>query len=143
MTSRNVWETFYNHNASTYMQGGPVQFTVQEVDFLINELGFTPGDSVLDVGCGTGRHSVELARRGFQVTGIDISSGMLQEASKAAEQAGVDVEFIQCDATKFLTNKQYDAAICLCEGAFGLFNVDDNGSATLIWTEKLSLCRVD
>lgn len=69
---------------------------------------------------------MELARRGIEVTGVDISAGMLQEARKMAEESGVNVEFIQSDATKFSTNKQYDVAICLCEGAFELLNVDDN-----------------
>lgn len=126
MTKSNVWENFFDHHASAYMQNGFVQNTAVEVDYLLEVLNLTPGDLVLDVGCGTGRHSVEFARRGYQVTGVDISAGMLQEARKAAKKIGVDVEFVQSDATNFSTNKRYDVAICLCEGAFGLLNVDDN-----------------
>ncbi len=48
--------------------------TCAEVDFLVNVMELELGASVLDVGCGTGRHSIELARRGYKVTGVDMSS---------------------------------------------------------------------
>jgi SAM-dependent methyltransferase len=65
--------------------------TLPEVDFLIEELALPSGGSVLDVGCGTGRHSIELARRGYSVTGLDLSRQMLARAAVAAEAAGVGV----------------------------------------------------
>src|SRR5512136_3121630 len=71
-------------------------------------------------------HSFELSRIGFKVTGIDISSGMLAEARKAAQKAGVSVTWIIADATKFKSDTKFDAAICLCEGAFGLLNTAEN-----------------
>jgi SAM-dependent methyltransferase len=83
--------------------------TVAEVDFLEEVLGLLPGASVLDVGRGTGRHSVELARRGYRVTGADISQGMLRE-----------------DARELKLGRQFDACICLCEGSFGLLNADED-----------------
>lgn len=100
--------------------------TVNEVDFLIDVLTLSPGDSVLDVGCGTGRHSIELARRGYSVTGIDLSSGMLAQAKEKARAAGVQVEWIHEDATGFSLEKRFDAAICLCEGSFGLLGSQDD-----------------
>jgi cyclopropane fatty-acyl-phospholipid synthase-like methyltransferase len=100
--------------------------TVDEVDFLIEELGLEPGSAVLDIGCGTGRHCVELARRGYRATGVDLSPGMLAEARGAADAAGVQVEWIQCDAPRFQPAKAYDAVICLCEGAFGLLGRTDD-----------------
>jgi SAM-dependent methyltransferase len=60
------------------------------------------------------------------VTGIDISRGMLSEADRAAREAGVEVEWIQGDATRFVAPRLYDAAICLCEGGFGLLGADDD-----------------
>jgi len=100
--------------------------TLAEVDFLVDHLCLKPGARVLDIGCGTGRHSVELARRGFAVTGVDISHGMLDQAARAAETAGVSVEWIEADATRFAATSRYDAAICLCEGAFALLGKDDD-----------------
>jgi SAM-dependent methyltransferase len=55
---------------------------------------------------------------------VDISSGMLDEARKAAKKAGVQVEWLHADATKFESNNRFDSAICLCEGAFGLLGKD-------------------
>ena len=84
-----------------------------------------PGAAVLDIGCGTGRHAVQLARRGFKVTGLDLSAGMLAEAATAAAEAGVEVELIEADATDFDLGRAFDAAVCLCEGAFTLVGQDD------------------
>ena len=95
------------------MENSFTKNTVAEVDFLLEELNLPSGSSILDIGCGTGRHSVELARRGYQVTGVDISFRMLAEAEKAAKEVGVEVEFIHADATRFSSEKLFDAAICL------------------------------
>jgi SAM-dependent methyltransferase len=65
-----------------------------------------------------------LAKRGYQITGVDISAGMLAQAQKAAAEAGVTIEWIRADATQFSVTRPHDAAICLCEGAFGLWNLD-------------------
>lgn len=58
------------------------------------------------MGCGTGRHSVELARPGYRVTGVDISQVMLREAALAAERAGVHVEFVRQDARELKLSRQ-------------------------------------
>lgn len=114
------WKRFFDAHAGVYMTNCFTQNTLQEVDFLISELGLAKGDSVLDIGCGTGRHSIELARRGYKVTGVDQSDGMLAEARKAAGAAHAEVTFVQSDAARFVSDAKFDAAICLCEGAFGL-----------------------
>ncbi len=124
--SKNEWQDFFDGYASRYMGECFTKNTVAEVDFLVEEMKLSVGNSILDIGCGTGRHSVELAKRGFCVTGVDISTGMLAEAKKAAGEAGVRVEWIQCDATKFQTKKVFGAAICLCEGSFGLLSGQDD-----------------
>jgi 2-polyprenyl-3-methyl-5-hydroxy-6-metoxy-1,4-benzoquinol methylase len=123
---RNVWEEFFDDHAPEYMNNVFTKNTKAEVDFLIEELSLAKGSSILDIGCGTGRHSIELARRGYQVTGIDISSGMLAEAKKSAATADVNVEWVKADAARFASQKTFDAVICLCEGAFGLLNTEDD-----------------
>lgn len=117
---KNNWIAFFDAHAPHYMSNGFTRNTIKEVDFLIDELKLSEGDTVLDIGCGTGRHSIELARRGYKVTGVDISSGMLSEAAQAASEAQVNVEWIHQDAVLFTPTRSYDAVICLCEGAFGL-----------------------
>jgi len=126
MAAQSEWERFFNFHAPQYMDNPFTQDTLAEVDFLIDELSLEPGSWILDVGCGTGRHAIELAKRGYQVTGVDISAGMLALAEKTASEVGVSVEWMQADATEFSTSRSYDAAICLCEGAFGLLNVGED-----------------
>ena len=65
------WEEFFRHEADQYDDEPFTQATEAEVAFLMEELSLAKGASILDVGCGTGRHSVALAREGFAVTGID------------------------------------------------------------------------
>jgi cyclopropane fatty-acyl-phospholipid synthase-like methyltransferase len=122
----NDWKEFFDAHAPHYLENVFTKNTLEEVAFLIRALHLSGGERILDMGCGTGRHVVELARRGYRVTGVDLSSGMLVEAQKAARAAAVEVEWIQADATAFAAPERFDAAICLCEGAFGLLGPDDD-----------------
>lgn len=126
MPEKNTWEKFFDAHAPIYEDNVFTKNTVHEVDFLLDELRLPPGGSVLDVGCGTGRHSIELAKRGYAVTGIDLSSKMLARAADAAKAANVNVDWIHADATRFTLPGKYDCAICLCEGAFGLLSQSDD-----------------
>jgi cyclopropane fatty-acyl-phospholipid synthase-like methyltransferase len=124
--NRNLWEVFFDHHAPKYEAEVFTKNTAAEIDFLIAELGLPPGSAILDVGCGTGRHSVGLARRGYRITGVDLSSGMLAQAQKAADDAGVGLTLVHADATKMTFDTKFDAAICLCEGAFGLIGQNED-----------------
>lgn len=126
MTEKSIWEAFFDAHAPVYEDNIFTKNTIHEADFLLEELSLQPGGSILDVGCGTGRHSIELARRGYTVTGLDLSTEMLARAADAARSAGVTVEWIHSDATKFSLPGMYDGAICLCEGAFGLLGKSDD-----------------
>lgn len=125
-TQRTDWQKFHDLEAPEYDQLCFTQNTAAEVEFIIDTMNLSPGASILDVGCGTGRHAIELARKGFSVTGIDLSAGMLEQARKKAEAAEVAVELIHADATSFSLEKQFDAAICICEGSFGLLGAGDD-----------------
>jgi 2-polyprenyl-3-methyl-5-hydroxy-6-metoxy-1,4-benzoquinol methylase len=125
----NNWQTFFDHHAPLYMENVFTKNTIAEVDFLVEELQLPPGSAILDMGCGTGRHSVELAKLGYKMTGVDLSSGMLEVAHKTAIQAGVQVAWVQSDARLFRSEMCYDAAICLCEGSFGLVGTDEDHEA--------------
>lgn len=120
------WQKFFNAVAPGYLKNGFTAHTLAEVDFLIGELKLTPGCRILDLGCGVGRHALELARRGFRVTGVDSSPGMLEQARAAAGLAGVEVEWIEADATALALPPEFDAAVCICEGGFGLLNPGEN-----------------
>jgi 2-polyprenyl-3-methyl-5-hydroxy-6-metoxy-1,4-benzoquinol methylase len=91
---------------------------MRQVDFVVDELGLAPGSSVLDMACGRGRHSVELARRGFRVTGVDLSCRSLGLAHAAAENAGVVIELRRLDMREIDYDGVFDAVINLFT-AFG------------------------
>jgi SAM-dependent methyltransferase len=126
MTEKGIWEAFFDAHAPVYDENQFTNNTVQEVDFLLEELSLKKGALILDVGCGTGRHAVELAKRGYVVTGIDVSAKMLAKAAEKAKAANVNVNLIRGDATQFMLPQKYDGAICLCEGAFGLLGHRDD-----------------
>ncbi len=122
----NTWKQFYDFNAPHYEEEIFTANTAFETEFLLREMQLQPGMKVLDLGCGTGRHSVALAEKGIEMTGLDISSGQLSEAKKKADSAGVKINFIQADASGFSLSGKFDAAICICEGSFGLLSIDDD-----------------
>ncbi|NIM93524.1 MAG: methyltransferase domain-containing protein [Anaerolineales bacterium] len=126
MSPRNEWMTFFDGHAPVYMSNIFTKNTIAEVEFIIEILSLPKGSKILDIGCGTGRHSVEFATRGYQVLGIDLSFNMLRQAKMAAKKHRVDVDWVQADATDFGSVPIFDAAICLCEGAFGLLGSQDD-----------------
>lgn len=95
-----------------------VERTRSEVDFALERLGLEPGARVLDLACGRGRHSVELARRGFRVTGVDLSPRSLELARAAAREAEVELELVHSDMREIGYASEFDAAINLFT-AFG------------------------
>ncbi len=102
-----------------------------EVDFVERELGADRSKRILDIGCGTGRHAIELAKRGYRVTGFDLSEGQLRCARAKAAAAGVVVEFQRRDATQPHFVQEFDAAILFCEGAFPLMETDEKNYSIL------------
>jgi SAM-dependent methyltransferase len=126
MTEKGIWEAFFDAHSLVYDENEFTKNTVAEIDFLLEELSVKQGAAILDVGCGTGRHAVELAKRGYVVTGIDVSAKMLAKAAEKVTAAGVNVNLIRGDATQFTLPPKYDGAICLCEGAFGLLGHRDD-----------------
>jgi len=84
-----------------------------EIDFIESELALPPGARLLDVGCGFGRHSIELARRGYAVVGIDPAVTMITAARESAAKMTLSVDFRQERGEQFVTEDPFDAAICL------------------------------
>jgi SAM-dependent methyltransferase len=92
----------------------------EEVDSVVSLLEIEPEATVLDLCCGVGRHSLELARRGFQVTGVDRTAAYLQVARDRAAAEGLDLELVQADMRSFARPAAYDGAINLYT-SFGYF----------------------
>ncbi len=100
----------------------PEERTRKEVDFVLERLELEPGARVLDVACGHGRHSLELARRGFVVTGIDLSPRSIAFAREAAEREGSSATFAERDARELDFDGEFDAAINLFTSVIGYFD---------------------
>jgi len=105
-----------------YLRNAFTKGTAQEVDFLWGALDLEPGVTVLDVGCGPGRHSLELARRGAVVTGVDASPEFVELARAAAGAEGLDATFEVLDVRDLVREDEFDAVVCLCQGGFGLLD---------------------
>lgn len=113
-----------HHLGNAYLDYPFSRGTDQEVEFLVSAMALKPGDRLLDVGAGPGRHAVELAKRGVQVVGIDISSRFIEMAREAAREAETALSLFEMDATEMPFEDEFDAVISICEGAFGL-GLDD------------------
>ena len=121
------FEPVAEHLGEAYLRYSFTKGTVAEVDRLMEVLELREGDRVLDVGCGPGRHSHELARRGVMAHGVDISQRFI---NLAVESAPAGATFERLDARDLASVERFggafDAVICLCQGAFGLMRPEDS-----------------
>ena len=125
------YEALFSNYAQKYENESFTKGTLSEVDFLEKEISHRKYSRILDVGCGTGRHSIELSKRGYNMTGIDLSKNMLDKAKDNADIANVRVELIQADARDFHFEEKFDLVIMLCEGGFSLMETDEMNYAIL------------
>jgi len=92
------------------------------------------GGAILDVACGAGRHSIALARRGYDVTGVDLSTTFLDEASRRAEQ--LPIEWHRGDMRELPWRDRFDGALCF-GNSFGY--CDRDGTRAFVRTLAASL----
>lgn len=117
---RHWFEDLADHMGPAYLRYSFTKGTAQEVGFLLEALALEPGDRVLDVGCGPGRHCHALGELGIETVGIDISERFIEVAERAA---GPNERFVRGDARALGDldlGGPFDAAISLCQGAFGI-----------------------
>lgn len=122
--SDNWYEDFFQGiNCELWEKAIPVDVTKQEVDFLLSELNLQTGQHILDIPCGFGRHAIELSKRGFNVTGIDISETFIKGLTKKIFSEKLNIKAIQADILTIQLNETFSGAVCL-GNSFGYFNID-------------------
>ena len=125
MNTKQWYETLFENYGQKYDDENFVHGTIGECDFIEQELNNDKSLSLLDVGCGTGRHSIELSKRGYSVTGIDLSDSLLSKARDKAIKQSLTIDFQRHDARNLPFESEFDQAIMLCEGAFPLMETDE------------------
>src|SRR5439155_8412629 len=107
---RHWFEPLADHLGAAYLRYSFTKGTEQEVDFLFDALSLRPGDHLLDVGCGPGRHAHAFAARGVDVVGIDIAQRFVDLAN-ATVLDGAPARFERVDARHLPFADEFDAAI--------------------------------
>lgn len=125
------YEALFENYAHKYDNECFVQGTLGECDFIESEIKHSKSLKIIDIGCGTGRHAIELTKRGHKVTGVDLSESQLTRAREKANKQGVTVDFQKHDARDLPFENEFDLAIMLCEGGFPLMETDEMNFAIL------------
>src|SRR5665648_843973 len=89
-------ELFQNHGLK-YDNESFTSGTMGECDFIESEIRFNRQLRILDIGCGTGRHSIELTKRGYKITGIDLSEYLLKRTKKKTSEQNITIDLQQHD----------------------------------------------
>ena len=98
--------------------------TKNQVDFIINALQLKGNERILDLACGYGRHSLELSRRGFSVTGVDITKAYIDDAIYCAKLESLDATFIHSDIREVSFIDEFNVVLNLADGAIGYLEDD-------------------
>ena len=125
MNKKQWYEALFENYGEKYDNEIFTKGTLGECDFIETELNSDKSLKILDVGCGTGRHAIELSKRGYLITGIDLSESQLTRAREKAEKNHLIIDFQQQDARNLPFKDDFDVAIMLCEGGFPLMETDE------------------
>ena len=119
------WEDLFNDDFIRTMAKITDSDIVREANFIEESLGCEAGATILDLACGTGRHAVELARRGYQVVGYDLSLAMLARASDEAQERKQKINFVQGDMREMTFEETFDGVFSW-NTSFGYFEDEKN-----------------
>ena len=104
-----------------------MQHTEDEVDYILKNVDLSSEATIYDLGCGLGRHSIELAKRGFHVTGIDYVDSHIEQATKDAAQIKTgNVQFIQADCRRYTNSNKAELVICLYDVVGSFADLESN-----------------
>ncbi|HET7840062.1 MAG TPA: class I SAM-dependent methyltransferase [Terriglobia bacterium] len=110
---RDWWKGFFNGLAAEMWRHAISEDqTRKDADFIEKVFAVAPGARLLDIPCGAGRLSLELAGRGFRLTGVDYSPQFIQQARAASAAQGLEIAWEQCDMLEFAAQDRFDGAFC-------------------------------
>ncbi len=126
MNEASAWEQLAPvlFDGDRWAQAGP------EVDLVVRRLDLRPPAAVLDLACGPGRHLLELARRGFRVTGVDATAEFVFQAKSNLAGGALEAEVVHDDMRAFCRESAFDAVINMST-SFGYFTEDDGDRRVL------------
>ena len=119
------YESLFENYGVKYDKEIFTQGTIGECNFIEEEISYNKSSRILDIGCGTGRHSIELAKRGYNLTSVDLSDSQLERAKQKASEEKVKIDFRKADARELNFKNEFDLVIMLCEGAFPLMETEE------------------
>lgn len=124
--SKQWYEVLFENYANQYEKDSFTQGTLGECDFIEIDARKNKHIHILDIGCGTGRHAIELAKRGYKnIVGIDLSESQISRAKENAVAEQVKIDFRIADARKLPFESEFDLVLMLCEGGFPLMETDE------------------
>ncbi len=102
-----------------------VENTENQVEFIVSTLKLTGRERILDLACGFGRHALAFAKRGYQVTGVDITKEFIEDAIQTAYTEGLNAQFIHSDIRDLSIANEYDVVLNLADGAIGYLESEE------------------
>jgi len=135
MNSQNKWyKTFFTGLALEFWAKAMTpEYTNAEIKFIKEIVSLAEGSNILDVPCGFGRHSIALAKEGFNVTGIDIAEEYIHTLNEAISEFKLPATAIRADILEYELNGNYDVALCL-GNSFSYFTY----ASTLAFAKKIN-----
>lgn len=120
------YETLFENYGNQYDKECFTQGTLGECDFIEEEASYNKQLKILDIGCGTGRHAIELTKRGYKnIVGVDLSESQISRAKDKAQEEQLEIDFRVADARSLPFSSEFDLVIMLCEGGFPLMETDE------------------
>lgn len=119
------WEDLFNDDFVRTGAKGVKEDYKAEVDFIEDSLGMEKGATILDLACGTGRHAIELSKRGYRMVGFDLSLAMLARAADLAQAEDQRINFVQGDMREMQFEEAFDG-VYSWNTSFGYFEEDKN-----------------
>lgn len=122
---KNIYQKFGKYYDQIYSSFYDYKLECDNLEELFRKFCKKQPREILDIGCGTGSHAIELSKRGYNLSGIDISPGMVEQAKRKARDAKVEIDFQIQDMKSLDFPSKFDAAICMF-GGFGYLITEDD-----------------